>query len=59
MICQLTYYSSFPEPNKCDGTSEITLSGPPTAESGWSSLCLDYNVEWPLHILFTQGVVDK
>ncbi|XP_064620606.1 gamma-tubulin complex component 4-like [Lineus longissimus] len=44
---------------KPDITSEISQFGPPTAETGWSSLRLDYNVEWPLHILFTPGVLDK
>ncbi|XP_078678204.1 gamma-tubulin complex component 4-like [Branchiostoma floridae x Branchiostoma belcheri] len=35
-------------------------SGPiPSGESGWGVLGLSYSVQWPLHILFTEAVLDK
>ena len=30
-----------------------------TSESAWNLLGLTYNVDWPLHILFTSGVLEK
>ncbi|CAH1254941.1 TUBGCP4 [Branchiostoma lanceolatum] len=35
-------------------------SGPlPSGEIGWGVLGLSYSVQWPLHILFTEAVLDK
>ncbi|KAI8501367.1 microtubule nucleation by interphase microtubule organizing center [Branchiostoma belcheri] len=31
----------------------------PSGESGWGVLGLSYSVQWPLHILFTEAVLDK
>eukprot|EP00058_Branchiostoma_floridae_P020804 XP_002606294.1 hypothetical protein BRAFLDRAFT_67534 [Branchiostoma floridae] len=40
--------------------TEHEPSGPiPSGESGWGVLGLSYSVQWPLHILFTEAVLDK
>ncbi|XP_078591987.1 gamma-tubulin complex component 4-like isoform X2 [Branchiostoma floridae x Branchiostoma japonicum] len=42
------------------GKGQKKPSGPiPSGESGWGVLGLSYSVQWPLHILFTEAVLDK
>lgn len=40
-------------------TGEHSKTGEHTGESGWKVLNLTYAIEWPLHILFTPGVLER
>lgn len=44
-----------------DGTSGASLSNasPEMSLEGWDGIALEYSVDWPLHLFFTQEVLSK
>ena len=45
--------------NLTDVTSEPQESDKGLAECGWTSLSLQYNVQWPLQIILTKSILEK
>ena len=66
-ICYMLYWaltdivvflSLSPEDNSSSSGSS-SVSSAATMEPGWTSLALNFSVQWPLHIFFTPAVLEK
>lgn len=41
------------------GSSSVSPSGVSAGLDGWDGISLDYTVDWPLQLFFTQDVLSK
>ncbi|KAK7344425.1 hypothetical protein VNO77_14001 [Canavalia gladiata] len=58
----ITVKSSLLEPkgtSSVDGSSGASLSTSEMSLDGWDGIALEYSVDWPLHLFFTQEVLSK
>lgn len=42
-----------------DGSSGAALSNTPSDLDGWDGITLEYSIDWPLQLFFTQEVLSK